>query len=72
MKHEKNIDQGIRLNGSNCEVKFTRKSEHCFIIGGSGCGMTRAFIRPNTEQINGSDCELIITDPAGEAGDRSD
>ncbi len=32
-------------------------------IGGSGCGKTRSFIKPNLMQIQGS---YIITDPKSE------
>jgi len=41
----------------------TRKNLNCCVIGGSGSGKTRFFVKPNLLQANTS---FVITDPKGE------
>lgn len=49
---------GLSMNG-----RKTRKNLHMLVIGGSGAGKTRFFVKPNILQMNSS---YIITDPSGE------
>ena len=41
----------------------TRRNNNVMIIGGSGAGKSRFFVKPNLLQAN---CSYVITDPAGE------
>lgn len=45
------------------DSKKTRKNLNVLVIGGSGTGKTRFFVKPNLMQLNTS---YIITDPKGE------
>lgn len=49
--------------GLSMDGKKTRKNLHMLVIGGSGAGKTRFFVKPNMLQMNSS---YIITDPSGE------
>lgn len=48
----------MSLNG-----KKTRRNNNVFVVGGSGAGKTRFFLKPNILQGNSS---YVITDPKGE------
>ena len=41
----------------------TRRNNNVMVIGGSGAGKSRFFVKPNLLQAN---CSYVITDPAGE------
>ena len=43
------------------EYKYAR-NKNVLVVGGSGSGKTRFFIKPNALQMNSS---LVITDPKG-------
>ena len=49
--------------GLSMDQRKTRKNLHMLVIGGSGAGKTRFFVKPNILQMNSS---YIITDPSGE------
>lgn len=49
--------------GLSMNTRKTRKNLHMLVIGGSGAGKTRFFVKPNILQMNSS---YIITDPSGE------
>jgi type IV secretory pathway TraG/TraD family ATPase VirD4 len=49
--------------GLSMDGRKTRKNLHMLVIGGSGAGKTRFFVKPNILQMNSS---YIITDPSGE------
>lgn len=49
--------------GLSMDTRKTRKNLHMLVIGGSGAGKTRFFVKPNILQMNSS---YIITDPSGE------
>ena len=49
------------MNGRPPEPKFAR-NKNVLVVGGSGSGKTRFFIKPNALQMNSS---LVITDPKG-------
>lgn len=49
--------------GLSMDARKTRKNLHMLVIGGSGAGKTRFFVKPNILQMNSS---YIITDPSGE------
>ena len=48
----------LNLNGH-----LTRKNNNVTVVGGSGSGKTRFFIKPNILQAN---CNYVITDPKGD------
>lgn len=65
-KNEKNnliLSQNLRLrlNGKPSHPKYDR-NKNILVIGGSGSGKTRFFVKPNIMQMN---CSLVITDPKG-------
>lgn len=49
--------------GISMNTRKTLRNLHTLIIGGSGAGKTRFFVKPNILQMNAS---YIITDPSGE------
>lgn len=49
--------------GVSMNQRKTKKNLHMLVIGGSGAGKTRFFVKPNILQMNAS---YIITDPSGE------
>lgn len=49
----------ITMNGRPPEPKYAR-NKNVLVVGGSGSGKTRFFIKPNALQMNSS---LVITDP---------
>jgi len=49
------------MNGRPPEPKYAR-NKNVLVVGGSGSGKTRFFIKPNALQMNSS---LVITDPKG-------
>ena len=51
----------ITMNGRSPEPKYAR-NKNVLVVGGSGSGKTRFFIKPNALQMNSS---LVITDPKG-------
>ena len=51
----------ITMNGRPPEPKYAR-NKNVLVVGGSGSGKTRFFIKPNALQMNSS---LVITDPNG-------
>ena len=51
----------LTMNGRPPEPKFAR-NKNVLVVGGSGSGKTRFFIKPNALQMNSS---LVITDPKG-------
>lgn len=44
-------------------TRNTRKNNNVLVIGGSGTGKSRFFVKPNMLQAN---CSYVITDPSGE------
>lgn len=44
-------------------TRKTLRNNNVLIIGGSGAGKTRFFVKPNILQTN---CNMVITDPSGE------
>ena len=53
--------EGIRLNGRPKDPKLER-NRNVVVIGGSGSGKTRFFVKPNIMQLHSS---YVITDPKG-------
>jgi type IV secretory pathway TraG/TraD family ATPase VirD4 len=49
--------------GISMNTRKTLRNLHTLVIGGSGAGKTRFFVKPNILQMNSS---YIITDPSGE------
>jgi type IV secretory pathway TraG/TraD family ATPase VirD4 len=49
--------------GISMNTRQTLRNLHTLVIGGSGAGKTRFFVKPNILQMNSS---YIITDPSGE------
>ena len=49
--------------GISMNTRKTLRNLHTLVIGGSGAGKTRFFVKPNILQMNAS---YIITDPSGE------
>ncbi len=45
------------------DTRKTLRNNNVLIIGGSGAGKTRFFVKPNILQLN---CNMVITDPSGE------
>ena len=45
------------------DTRLTRRNNNILVIGGSGTGKSRFFIKPNILQLNTS---FVVTDPAGE------
>lgn len=45
------------------DTRKTRRNNNVLIIGGSGTGKSRFFVKPNMLQSN---CSYVITDPSGE------
>ena len=45
------------------DTRKTRRNNNVMVIGGSGTGKSRFFVKPNVLQAN---CSYIITDPSGE------
>ena len=45
------------------DTRKTRRNNNVLVIGGSGTGKSRFFVKPNLLQAN---CSYIITDPSGE------
>lgn len=53
--------EGLQLSGRPSSPKFAR-NKNILIIGGSGSGKTRFFIKPNLMQMHSS---YVVTDPKG-------
>ena len=53
--------EGLQLNGRPSSPKYAR-NKNIEIIGGSGAGKTRFFIKPNIMQMHSS---YVVTDPKG-------
>lgn len=51
-------DVRLSMNG-----RQTRLNNNVCVIGGSGAGKSRFFVKPNIMQLN---CSFVITDPSGE------
>ena len=51
----------LRLNDENIAFDF-RRNKNTSVIGGSGSGKTRFFVKPNLLQMNAS---FVVTDPKG-------
>ena len=49
------------MNGRPANPKYARNKK-CFVIGGSGSGKTRFYVKPNLMQMHSSYC---VTDPKG-------
>lgn len=64
-KFENNIllsqSERITMNGRPAEPKFAR-NKNVLVVGGSGSGKTRFFIKPNLLQMHSS---YVVTDPKG-------
>ena len=43
----------------------TRLNLNALVVGGSGSGKSRFYVKPNLLQLN-SDCSYVVTDPSGE------
>lgn len=54
------LSQNVALSMDGRE---TRKNCNTLILGGSGAGKTRFYLKPNLMQLN---CSYVITDPSGE------
>ena len=53
--------EGVRLNGKPSNTKYTL-NKNVLVIGGSGSGKTRFFVKPNLMQMHSS---YVDTDPKG-------
>ncbi len=53
--------EGMQLNGKPSSVKYAR-NKNILIIGGSGSGKTRFFVKPSLMQMHSS---YVVTDPKG-------
>ncbi len=54
------LSQNVALS---MDGRATRKNCNTLILGGSGAGKTRFYLKPNLMQLN---CSYVITDPSGE------
>ncbi len=63
-----NPEKGIILGKKLCLDMDSPLNKNVMIIGSSGTGKSRGFIKPNVLQMNGS---YIITDPKGEIFDHT-
>ncbi len=61
-----NSDKGIILGKKLCLDMNSPLNKNIAVIGSSGAGKSRGFIKPNVLQMNGS---YVITDPKGEIFD---
>lgn len=62
---DKQFDQNMILTQTECMSINTRKTmrnNNILVIGGSGSGKTRFFLKPNLLQLH---CSYVITDPKG-------
>ena len=62
-KIEENNKIFTETESMSINTRKTRKNNNTLVIGGSGSGKTRFFVKPNIMQLNSS---YIITDPKGE------
>lgn len=53
--------EGLRMSGKPKEPKYAR-NKNILVIGGSGSGKTRFFVKPNLMQMHSS---YVVTDPKG-------
>lgn len=53
--------EGLRMSGRPKEPKYAR-NKNILVIGGSGSGKTRFFVKPNLMQMHSS---YVVTDPKG-------
>lgn len=63
---DKEDNQNILLTQTesfSLDTRKTRKNNNILVIGGSGSGKTRSFVKPNIMQMHSS---FVITDPKGE------
>jgi len=58
--------ESLTMNSRPKPVKYTR-NKNVLVIGGSGSGKTRFFVKPNIMQCNSRDypVSLVVTDPKG-------
>ena len=54
------LSQNIWLS---MDGRKTRRNNNILVIGGSGSGKSRFFVKPNILQFN---CSFVISDPKGE------
>ena len=54
------LSQNVKLN---LDGKVTMKNNNVCVVGGSGSGKSRFFVKPNILEAN---CNYVITDPAGD------
>ncbi len=54
------LSQDISLN---LDTRATMRNNNVLVIGGSGSGKSRFFIKPNAAQLNAN---MVLTDPSGE------
>lgn len=53
--------EGLIMNGKPKGPKYAR-NKNILVIGGSGSGKTRFFVKPNLMQLHSS---YVVTDPKG-------
>ena len=53
--------EGLTMKPFGCEPKYSR-NKNVLVIGGSGSGKTRFFVKPNLMQMHSS---YVVTDPKG-------
>lgn len=54
------LTQTVRLNLNG---RITKRNNNVLVVGGSGSGKSRFFVKPNILQAN---CNYVVTDPKGE------
>jgi len=62
-KEDKNNKLFTQSEKMSMNTRMTFKNNNTLVIGGSGSGKTRFFVKPNIMQMNSS---FVITDPKGE------
>ena len=58
--------EGLRMNGRPKNLKYARNT-NVLVVGGSGSGKTRFFIKPNQLQCDSKNfpVSFVVTDPNG-------
>ena len=67
LTNKKNPDKNIILTATeqlNMDTRQTRLNNNVLVVGGSGSGKTRFFVKPNLMQMHSS---YVVTDPKGSA-----
>ena len=60
---EHSLDSNRSIDyGKQTETAEIRRNKNIVVIGGSGSGKTRFFVKPSVMQMN---CSMVITDPKG-------